>query len=178
MQNFHDFILECIGEDKEICNISYTLYYKNYDECMKDGSSYFINNINDVLKKRKQNEFHFHNFLEHQLFSHLQEIKFYSTVDIKTTRRLVAVSQDCISLIQVLVRDKIHIIVHFRSSDFDGALPADYEFLSTIPFKLINHLYTLRNEVGYEECTEELFEELKIKEVQITISFGSLHRTV
>ena len=169
---------ESLKYTDEIVSESAVLDFNNYYDFHDAGRELFTVYQNDTLRKRKENELHFHNFLEHQLFSHLQEIKYYSDVDIFDTRRLVAVSQDCISMIQILVRKEIQIIVHFRSSDFDGALPADLEWISTLPNKLLIHLERMKNVKGYEEITEDSLRDLKHKSIKLRLSFGSLHRTI
>ena len=107
----------------------------------------------------------------------LQEIKFYSKVNIKNTRRLLAVSSDCISTIQILIRDSIHLNVYFRSSDYDGALPVDLSFISTLPWELIQHLRKFQGSIGYEEVCDSLIQELENKPIELNLMFGSLHRT-
>jgi len=161
----------------EICSVNFTEHYSNHEELVMKGKLIFNLYKNDILVERKTNELHFHNFLKHQLFSHLQEIKYYSTVDLNTTRRLIAVSHDCISHIHILIRDKIYLNIYFRSSDYDGALPADLEFISELPSDLIDHCERLKDVTGYEECTTKFINKLKKLPVQLDINFGSLHRT-
>jgi len=177
MQGLREFVIESLDGDKELVAFNYDLYFDNQFDCFKQGEDFFKDNETPVLTTRKKFELHFHKYLEHQLFTRLQEIKYYSPVDITDTRRLVAVSADCISMIQLLVRDYIHVIVHFRSSDFDGALPADLEFICTLPHQLIVHLSKMKEAPSYEECDKTLFKDLKNMPVKISLSFGSLHRT-
>lgn len=164
-------------KEREIVSRSFTFSFDDPFTCLKDGEETFTVRSNKILEERKRNEHHFYNYLMHQLFSKLQEIKYYSEVNIFDTRRLVAVSCDCISMIQILVRDNIEVIVHFRSSDFDGALPADIEFLSRLPVLLVDHLEKLQKCKGYDECTEDALEKIINKPVNMTLTFGSLHRT-
>jgi hypothetical protein len=165
------------GTSKELVSVNYTAYADNYLDMAADGLNLFRDLIDADIYERKHNEFHFHNFLKHQLFSRLQEIKYYSDVNIMDTRRLIAVSPDCISSIQVLIRDSIHVNVYFRSSDFDGALPVDLDFLSEIPSNLINHLMIMQGKPGYEEVNDDIINTLKQKRIKLNLSFGSLHRT-
>ncbi len=157
-------------------NISKTMWSINLLE--QSAKILKLKTDNKVLQKRRENELHFYNFLEHQLFSRLQEIKYYSKVDVQDTRRLVAVSSDCISMIQILIRDVIHLNVHFRSSDFDGALPCDLEFISRLPRVFIEHLQKMKQNPGYEEVNDKLIENLLDKPIQLNLMFGSLHRTL
>lgn len=177
----HDLIKQMytdLGDNKELCACTYQMEFDNFVHLSDYGVAIWNEYLNDKLIQRKKNELHFHNFLKHQLFTRLQEIKYYSKVDISDTRRLVAVSADCISTIQILVRDKIYLNVYFRSSDIDGALPADFEFISNLPTDLIVHLEKLRDVKGYEEVTDSLMKEIRSKEIKVTLTFGSLHRTV
>jgi hypothetical protein len=90
---------------------------------------------------------------------------------------VIAVSHECISSIQILIREKIHLNVYFRSSDIDGALPADLKFITELPAELIVHLEKMRDEKGYSEVTDKLMKEIRSKEISLTLMFGSLHRT-
>lgn len=172
-----DFFEECFEDERELCAVHYEEWFDNYYSIMMDGTKQYEIRKNDVLVRRKKNELHFHNFLEHQLFSRLQEIKYYSNVNIFDTRRLVATSADCISMVQLLVRDQIHLMVHFRSSDFDGALPVDLEWISTLPHKLIRHLSKMQGVKGYEEINPETIKSFATKPIKLDLTFGSLHRT-
>lgn len=170
-------IREAFGTSKELTSCTFPVKFRDADDCYYSGINLFDKLKNDVLIKRLDNEVHFHSFMLNQLFSRLQEIKAYSNVDINNTRRLIAVSSDCISTIHILVRDEIQVNVYFRSSDFDGALPCDLKFISEIPSRLIEHMIKFKNTKGYEEVTQELIQEYKEKPVLINIIFGSLHRT-
>ena len=163
---------------REIISKCYSCNLGNSFDLLKQGESLYKEVRNTVLETRKNNELHYHNFLKHQLLSRLQEIKYYSTVDITNTRRLVSVSSDCITSIQILIRDVLHLNVYFRSSDFDGALPVDIQFICTIPQELINHLSIFSCARGYEEVTSELLNDLSAKPIKLNLMFGSLHRTI
>jgi hypothetical protein len=165
------------GNQRELVSASYSCNFGSYADCEIQSKSLFEDVKNDVLITRKTNELHFHNMLLHQMFSRLQEIKYYSEVDIFDTRRLVSVSADCITAIQILVRDVIHLNVYFRSSDFDGALPADLEFICSLPKELICHLDNMTGIPGYEEATIDNINKISIKPIKLNLMFGSLHRT-
>lgn len=170
-------MLSAFGTRREMTSYICPLKFKNAEECWLSGAMLF-NKINTpTIRARLDNEVHFHSFLINQLFSKLQEIKAYSTVNINNTRRLIAVSQDCISTIHVLVRDEIQVNVYFRSSDYDGALPVDLKFISEIPIKLIEHMIKFKGTKGYDEVQQELIEEYKEKIILMNLMFGSLHRT-
>ena len=175
MINLYKEIQGSFGKNTELCGVTFSKEYLDHYHLMKSGEDLYKHVENGVLQTRKQFELHYYNYLEHQLFSRLQEIKSYSTVNIFNTRRLVSVTPDCISLIQLLVRDEIHLLVHFRSSHFTDALPCDLEFLSSLPHKLIRHLITLQGTYGYDEINEETIKKLSSKKVKLTLTFGSLH---
>lgn len=170
-------ILSDFNGSKELISVNYVDTYQNYLD-ISESSNMMIEVLHDnVINNRINNEYHFHTFLENQLFAKLQEIKSYSTVDICSTRRLISTSSDCISAIQILIRDNIYINVYFRSSDFDGALPADLAFISSLPYKLIHHLLKFQGTNGYDEVTDECINSIKKKSVVLSLMFGSLHRT-
>jgi len=177
LKNLHREILKEFSNKKELVSCNYSCEFDNYFKCKIETSDFLDENITSTLDNRKKNESHFYNYLLHQLFSHLQEIKYYSPVNLNDTRRIICVSHDCISSIQVLIREEIHVILYFRSSDFDGALLVDLDFIGEIPNELIKHCTRNRNMKGYEECTTEFLKKLTNSKVKLNLSFGSLHRT-
>lgn len=166
-----------IKNTRELVSVHFSKTFLNSDELETEGRGLYQSLKNFDLIKREYEELNFYNFLKHQLLYHLQEIKYYSDVDIRNTRRLVSVSSDCISIIQILLRDKIHININFRSSDFDGALPVDLKFLSALPNVLISHLNGFIGNSTYKEVNFDLIYELQLIPVQMNLFFGSLHRT-
>lgn len=162
----------------ELVNVNYRCGYNSPMGLLDSGTRSFKyrSSLNPVLLKRRENEEDFYNFLKSQLLLRLQEIKFYSNVNVMDTRRLVSVSPDCISMIQIIIREQINLIVHFRSSDFNGALPADLEFISRIPYELIQHLNKFKGEPGYDEVNDEIINILYDMPVNVSISFGSVHK--
>lgn len=177
MIDLYNNIKKDFNGSRELVSVVYSYTFENYINAINQSNKLFEEVKNDILIKRKLNEVHFHNFLKHQIFSRLQEIKYYSEVNIFDTRRLVSTSADCISLIQILVRNEIHINVYFRSSDFDGALPADLLLLTHLPIDLIEHCQTFIGVPGYEEINPESINTLKEKPIHLNLMFGSLHRT-
>lgn len=161
----------------ELVSVSYSKTFNNYKKLELESSELFNSLSNDVLNRRKKNEIHLHESLKHQMLTRLLEIKFYSKVDVFDTRRLLAVSSDCVSTIQILIRDKLHLNVYFRSSDFDGALPVDLESISKLPRYLIEHLEYFKDLPEYSECTDINISKLKNIEIKVNLFFGSLHRT-
>jgi len=162
---------------KELVSVKYSFSSDNMFDIIKQTQDFYESVKTPRLESRKRIEVHYHNALMHQLFSHLQEIKYYSDVNIFDTRRLVSVSSDCISSIQILVRKSIHINTYFRSSDFDGALPVDLILITSLPKKLFDHLNLMNHLPEYKEISPKALESLKQKKIKINLFFGSLHRT-
>ena len=171
-------LFEEMENDIELESIScnYKVKFDDYLHCLYEGNRLYKETETKITKARKKNEKHYHLSIKHQLFSRLQEIKYYSAVNILDTRRLISVNADCISAVQILVRDKIYVNVYFRSSDFYNALPVDLEFISSLPFELIYHLENFQGTFGYDEVQDDVLRDLKNKEVQISLMFGSLHK--
>ncbi len=81
--------------------------------------------------------------------------------DINTTRRLIFTNTECISFIQILLRDdEIHLHVHQRSSLLTDCLPTDLEQYTEIAYKFFDKI---------NDCKDE-------KALNLQVSFGSLHR--
>lgn len=162
--------------DLESIACNYKVIFDDYLHCLYEGNKLYKETETKITKLRRKNEKHYHKSIKHQLFSRLQEIKYYSNVNILDTRRLVSVNPDCISTVQILVRDKIYVNVYFRSSDFYNALPVDLEFICSLPFEFIYHLENFQGTFGYDEVHDEVINKLKNSEVQISLMFGSLHK--
>lgn len=177
LTNTYGKMLENFGGQREQVAVNYSCIFANALDCANQAIDLYQTTKNPILEKRLNDEIHYHTYLINKLFARLQEIKYYSKVDILDTRRMLSTSDDCISAIQILVRDRIHLNVYFRSSDFDGALPVDLKSLCTLPLELIKHLDRLRNTIGYDEVNDELITLLSSKKVQLNMMFGSLHRT-
>ena len=98
-------------------------------------------------------------------------------LNIFDSRRLIFTNPDCISSIQVLFRDCIYLSVNFRSSHFSRALPSDIEFICSLPSKIIDFLENELLNISEKQNKKIInnIRELKNKEVQIFLSFGSLH---
>lgn len=178
MIDLYNKILKDFESNKtsELVSVSYTSEFTDYLELENSASSLFNKVENEILSRRKKNEIHLHESLKHQMLTRLLEMKFYSVVNIFDTRRLIAVSSDCVSSIHILIRDYVHLNVYFRSSDFDGALPVDLEAISKLPKALIDHLEYFSDLPEYSEIKDNLdkIQNLKIK---LNLSFGSLHRS-
>lgn len=177
LNDIYDKILEDFENKRELISKFYQCEFNNYEDCLEQGNKLFNITVNDVLALRKYNELYYHTYLKNQLFSNLQAIKYYNTIDIRETRRIVSTSDNCISTIHILVRDTIYLNIYFRSSDFDGALSADLEFMCTLPKELITHLRIFKGSNGYQEVTDDLINKLQNMPIKLSMMFGSLHRT-
>lgn len=164
-----------VQNSDELLSVNFSSEFDNHVEFLDAGKKLAITAASDVLKKRKAIEINFHRFLKHQMFYKLQEMKYYSTVNIMDTRRLIATSNDCISSIHMLIRDEIHLNVYFRSSDVFGALPIDLEFISSLPSEFIHEMTRLMNNDGFEEIDSSIIKELSNKKIKLNLMFGSLH---
>lgn len=170
-------MLDDFGDQRELVSKHHNVLFDNSEELLKSGKNVFEMSKNDILSNRSADELYFYEYLKNQMLHRLQEMKFYSDVDVMNTRRLIATSNDCISSIHILIRNYIHVNVYFRSSDYDGALPSDLEFLSTLPTTIINHLKTMKNSKYYPEVNDNTIEQLSNTPIKLNLSFGSLHRT-
>lgn len=175
MIDLYNKILKDFEHNKtsELVSVSYSQSFSDYEELENSSRDLFNKLQNEVLTRRKKNEIHLHESLKHQMLTRLLEMKFYSEVNIYDTRRLIAVSSDCVSSIQILIRDKLHLNVYFRSSDFDGALPVDLESLSKLPRYLIEHLEYFKDLPEYSEYKQNSLN----RPIKLNLFFGSLHRS-
>lgn len=176
MINLYNRILKDFehNETSELVSVSYSQSFNDYEELENSANKLYNDVENDVLNQRKRNEIHLHESLKHQMLTRLLEMKFYSEVNVFDTRRLIAVSSDCVSSVHILIRDCIHLNVYFRSSDFDGALPVDLVALSKLPKALMDHLAYFSNLPEYSECSDLSINNCSIK---LNLFFGSLHRS-
>lgn len=177
MKDVYLDIKSLFKHERELCGVSYNSVYNNSKDFSMYFSDLFDEHANNTLIKRSNSETYFYDFLENQLFHNIVEMKFYSDVNVLNSRRLTAISKDCISQIHLLIRDEIIFNVYFRSSDFDNALLCDLKFLSTIPQKFIQHLMKHSNDENYSEINSSIIKELKNKKIIFNTFFGSLHRT-
>lgn len=164
-----------VQNSDELLSMNFSSEFDNHIEFLAEGKKLATTVTSDVLKNRKAIEINYHQFLKHQMFYKLQEMKSYSTVNIMDTRRLIATSNDCISSIHMLIRDEIHLNVYFRSSDVFGALPIDLEFISSLPSEFIHDMTRLTNYDGFEEIDSSIIKEISNKKIKLNLMFGSLH---
>lgn len=162
-------------EGTESINEHMCVVFENVIDAEEQGKDLFLRKTTDVLKDRKLIEDYYYYYIKNGLMSKLMEIKSYSAVNIFDTRRLIYTNIDCISSVHVIIRDKIYLNVYFRSSDYKGALPSDLEFLTSIPRWLIEQLTILQHDYRYSEINDESIYKLNNMNVELNISFGSLH---
>ena len=111
-----------------------------------------------VCKNRE--EYHHYRFLTHALLHKINAVQYFHNEGLES-RKLIVFSDDCISSIQLIVREEeIGLQVHMRSSDAINLLPLDVMALVTLLEAVIcEHRCTLTPE----------------RRVMIHITFGSLH---
>lgn len=177
IKNLFEEILDDFGSNQELVSVNYGVEFANHKEFTNLVKNYYEDHKTAILERRLSQEDHFHDFLRQQMFAELQEMKYYGSVNITDTRRLVAISRNCITTIHILVRDSIHVNVYFRSSDFDGALPVDMLFISSLPSDLIDHLSKNVCTKGYDEVNDALLTKLSTSSIKLNLYFGSLHRS-
>ena len=165
------------SEIKELCQYSLYFDFNNSKECEIAGE-YFFNNISsEVQKQRKDIEQNYYTYLFSGLKHRIIELDYMTDLNIFDSRRFIFTNLDCISSIQVLFRDVIYLSVNFRSSHFHNALPSDIEFICSLPLKLIDFLENEFLNISEKQNKKIInsIKELKYKEVQILLTFGSLH---
>ena len=109
--------------------------------------------------QKNKEEYHHYGFLTHALLHKINSVKYFNGEDIDS-RKLIIFSDDCISAIQLIVREEeVGLYVHMRSSDAVNLLPLDVMALTNL---LDNVMITHR--LSGED-----------RRVMIHITFGSLH---
>ena len=153
----------------ETLGASIKVRFKDRYDAMKQGKTLFYECTNDrydsdsaKLISRKIIEQDYYVWLLLGLTKQLSEISAYDTnFDINSTRRLIFTNTECISFVQILLRDnEIHLHIHQRSSLLTDALPADLEQYTEIAYKFFDKI---------NDCKDE-------KALNLQVTFGSLHR--
>lgn len=104
-------------------------------------------------------EYHHYGFLTHALLHKINSVKYFNGEGIDS-RKLIIFSDDCISAIQLIVREEeVGLYVHMRSSDAINLLPLDVMALTN----LLDNVMTTHRLSG------------EGRRVMIHITFGSLH---
>lgn len=162
---------------KELCQYSLYFDFENSEECKESGEIFFKNISTDIQNERKIIEQNYYTYLFSGFKHRIIELDFMTELNIFDSRRLIFTNPDCISLIQVLFREEIYLSVNFRSSHFHKALPSDIEFICSVPLKLIDFLENEFLNISEKQNKKIInsIRELKYKEVQILLTFGSLH---
>jgi len=171
-----------LKSDSEQIGVSMVFSSKNMRYAKQAGEDFLKKRINSsdeagkVLRKRSHFEKHYYTHLLTGIFSQIGEQK-YATKDFEfeKSRRIVYTNKDCISFIQVIIRDEITVIVQMRSSDYSGALPLDLNFFSSIPYDLYRFIEDNKGEDLWDEVTEEFKQKYSKKKCNYVINFGSLH---
>jgi len=119
---------------------------------------------------RRNMEYLHYNKLRYALSHAFAENWFYKKEWIADTRRVIALSSDCISAISVYVRNHhLYLVVYFRSSHLTRLLPVDLSFLVSLPHQFMSDL------IGTVETFEIPNEVPSIIDTTYHLSFGNLH---
>ena len=120
----------------------------------------YTQGINKNWVQKQKEEYHHYQFLTHALLHKINSVKYFNNEGLES-RKIIIFSDDCISSIQLIVREEeIGLQVHMRSSDIISLLPLD-----------VIALATLLKEV----MCEHRIRITPQKRVMIHITFGSLH---
>ncbi len=158
---------------QEQVGVRFQCSFKN-SICARQESILFFERSSGVAKKRSEEEQDYYNHIKYGLIHTLEELKAYQDINVLDTRRWVFTNLDCISFVQILIRDKITVMVQMRSSDLLGALPGDIRFFSSLPDTLLNFLESKKDQEQYSEIPLVL-SDLRLRPIELIINFGSLH---
>jgi hypothetical protein len=168
-QSLYSIIGNNFIDNEQLCT-NYSTLYDNAKSMYEDGCTTFeLLSSNDV-KDRANQEQYYYEYILNGLHHHVLEVKHYSQINIFDSRRIVFTNNDCISFVQLLVRDKIYLSVHMRSSHYTDALLSDLRFFTSIPYNFIKFI-TENNII--DDLQQFSINDMKIS---FNITFGSLHR--
>lgn len=129
-------------------------------------AKYFDENQLKQWKVKERQETYHYKMLEFGLLQKIEFNQFYFKENFRGSRKLMVHSEDCISTVQLLIREvlmPIEVSIHMRSSNVEKLLPVD--------------LFHLLMSIDY--AMYELFLNKKIKEKPIgynfTVLIGSAH---
>ena len=158
----------------ELIQCVWAFNFKNNSECISQSELFFEEVKHQDLIDREQVEHYYYNMILNGLKHKIGEVDYSSDV-LLDNRRIVFTNDDCISFIQFLIRDKIYLTVNLRSSDFLNALPSDIKFFCKIPKEITDFLTTNFIKTNKKKENINIIKDLNEKEVQLLITFGSLH---
>jgi len=173
VSNAYDGLVTKLSNEDEIVGVTAKFHYQDMNEAVEKAASFVESQMNETLQNRIHQEKHYYKHIETGIYTQINEMKFMANINVTDSRRLVYVNKDCLSFIQILIRDSIEVVVQFRSSDIYGALPLDLEFISSLPLKLYKYL---EDNKDFDEVTSKFLEDYRNKNVNFTINFGSLHQ--
>ena len=127
-----------------------------YSHCMNGN----YDSDPEMLADRTLVEENYHQFLLYGLVKQFEEMSHYDPNFNETSRRIMFSNSECISLMQLLVRDELHFHVYMRSSHLIDCLPADLLFLTDAAYQFF-HLKKMQRDD---------------QPLNFQITFGSLHR--
>jgi len=127
------------------------------------------------LAYRENMEKYHYGKLYNSLMHSLAENYFYLKENPLSSRRVIAVSSDCISVIQckAMSDDTMGIFVFMRSSHYHNLLPVDLLFLFELFGRYIEGCGHICRTFRPEDDGWDFIS--KVEYAQLTISFGSLH---
>lgn len=145
------------------------------DKARSSFIDYLTNELDYPLgPKLAQEKYHYAKLMS-ALAHSIGENFFYKKTQLCDSRQYVALSTDCISSIQVMVRKSdLHINVFFRSSHYQKLLPADLLFLLSVPSDFLKAATHINQtfDCGWHEDID------KVSVVNMNLMFGSLHRSL
>ena len=173
-------LYHAIGKDlenvNEIISVNYKCIFSNSQDMVQDGNEFFDVIADPDMKIREDQEQDYYEYLLNGLFCNLSENKGFANIDVFNSRKMIMHNPICISFIQILVRDKIYVDVHMRSSAYDNALPGDMKFFSVIASRFIQFCKKNKDHKDWPEINDESINKLNSLGVQLNVSFGSLHK--
>ena len=179
MSEFVD-LYEEIGRDlknkSEIISVNYKRLFDDASNMMLDAQQFFDYVADSQMKIREDQEQDYYEYLLNGLFCNLSENKGFAKINIFDSRKMIMHNHICISFIQIIVRDKIYVDVHMRSSAYDNALPGDMKFFGSIAQRFIQFCKKNKGHKDWPEITQESINKLSKLQVQLNVQFGSLHK--
>lgn len=179
MSEFID-LYEEIGRDlenkSEIVSVNYKRVFDNAFVMLLDADQFFDYVAEPQMKIREDQEQDYYEYLLNGLFCNLSENKGFADINIFNSRKMIMHNHICISFIQILVRDKIYVDIHMRSSAYDNALPGDMKFFGSIASRFIQFCKKNKDHKDWPEINDASINKLNNLKIQLNVSFGSLHK--
>lgn len=141
-----------------------------------DDFKYYLSEIDYPLTHREDMEFYHYEKLFNTLVHSLGENYYYLKENPKESRRIIATSTDCISVIQCRGVDwhTLSLNVFMRSSHYTNLLPVDLIFLIELVPRYIEAAKKL--EQTFKPDWGTFLDD--VDNMELNISFGSLHTNI